>query len=113
MTAFQSGARPVIRWLGVAVVCVVLMGAIAIIGGPMLRALNRWADGEPVDLMGFAALLGALGGFLGAAWAIIKPVLDARHEERLHEIREGRQPLPFDPLPASPVDGPRPGENSQ
>lgn len=99
--AFQTAPRPLIRWGGVAVIVLCLVAASVLIGGPLLRALNRWADGEAVDWMGFAAVLGALGGFLGAIWSIVGPAMAARHAERLHEIREGRQPAPFAPSPPS------------
>lgn len=105
----QTGARPLIRLGGVVVIIVSLGAVCMLVGGPLLRALNRWADGTPppVDWMGFAAVLGAIGGFLTVIWSIVKPALDARHEERLHEIREGGgQAAGFFPSDPHPGDSP-------
>lgn len=104
----QAGARPAIRIGGVIVILVSLAAIIVLVGGPMLRALNRWADGAqpPVDWMGFAAILGAVGGFLLTIWSIVKPALDARHNEQMARIRGGQAAVPFSDQPPEGRSGP-------
>lgn len=122
MSAFRRAPRPLTGWLYLA--CGIgSIVVIALILMPVLRAVNRWADGEAVDWMGFAAVAGVICPFViqlivqGAQW------MNQRHAERMTEYAQGVAPVPFAPpapsLPGSahPIeedtDGPRPWQNRQ
>lgn len=111
--AFHRAPRPLTGWLYLlcGVFSIVVLAAFII---PIVRAVNRWADGEAVDWMGFAAIMGIVCPFLiqlivqGVQW------MNQRHTERVEEIRVGGQVAPPFPSPApsappSPPDPSFPG----
>jgi hypothetical protein len=82
----------------------------------MLRGLDRWAAGEPIDLMGIAAIGGVALPFLGQIIAQGVQWMHTRSAERRIEITTGVAPaVPFPPsrpLPEPPPDSfPRPGDS--
>lgn len=88
---FHRGPRPLMGWGGVALiaVCIVFLIAMAFIA---VYALWRWANGEPVDLMGFAAVLGAATSAGSAVWSIVKNYIQTRSYERSEQIKAGVAP---------------------
>lgn len=100
--------RPAMGWGGVALViaCLVFLVLLAV---PILRAVNRWADGQPVDMTGFAAVIGAAVPALAAIWDFVRRFMTDRHVERLDQQMRGQVPPPFG-YPAPPEGGPRPQE---
>lgn len=108
----RRAVRPAIGWGGVLLVaaCLIFLILLAI---PILRAVNRWADGQPVDLMGFAAVIGAAVPALGAIWDFVRKYMGDRHIERRDQIARGTAPeRPFDSSTLGPSpDGPRPGDS--
>lgn len=102
-SAFRRAPRPLIGWLyvlaGFAALALVILLAI-----PLLRAVNRWADGEPVDWMGFAAIASVAAGAIGQIVAQGAQWMHTRSAERREEIRAGQSVSPFS-------DGPRPGDS--
>lgn len=102
MSVLQRGPRPLIGWGGILllIACLVFLVLLAI---PILRAVNRWADGQPVDLMGFAAVVGAAVPALGAIWDFVRRFLTDRHVERMDQQARGLPPggAPFAPAPPS------------
>lgn len=111
---FRRAPRPLTGWLwllcGVGSVLIVAMVMI-----PLLRALNRWADGEAVDWAGFAAVGAVLFPFIGQLVAQGIQWQRSRENERVATISAtGVAPVPFDPSPPSigpSPDGPRPGDS--
>lgn len=116
--ALHRAPRPLIGW-GAVVLIVACLTFLVLLAIPVLRAVNRWADGQPVDLMGFAAVVGAAVPALGAIWNFVLRYMGDRHRERLDQQSRGTAPgAPFAPprQPGAPPDdlqGPRPGENWQ
>ena len=114
-SAFRRAPRPLIGWNGVvlAVVCVLFLFVIALIA---IYALWRWANGLPVDLMGFAALISAALPAGGYVARLLDKYMDTRSFERVEEIRAGgaapQPPFPSPPTSPDTLD-PRPGENHQ
>lgn len=112
-SAFRRAPRPLTGWLWLA--CGVgSIIVIAMVLAPVIRAVNRWADGEAVDWMGFAAIMGVVCPFVlqlivqGAQW------MSQRHTERMEEYARGVAPAPFVPPPPSepsPETWPRPGDS--
>lgn len=93
--AFHRAPRPLIGWGGVLliIVCLVFLMGIAAIA---LFALWRWANGMPVDLTGFAALMGAAVPAGAAVWRLVEQFLISRHYERLDQQQRGTAPnVPF------------------
>lgn len=105
-SAFQRAPRPLIGWLyvlaGVASLVLVVLLAI-----PLLRAVNRWADGEPVDWVGFAAIASVAAGAIGQIVAQGSQWMHTRSMERRTEIQAGGSA----PGPFASSDGPRPGDS--
>lgn len=93
----------------------VAAAAVAVlIGGPILHALNRWADGQPVDWMGFAAVAGILAPLVAQIVAQGAQWMHTRSRERRDEIAfGGSAPPPFAPSEPPADTWPRPGENTQ
>jgi hypothetical protein len=115
VSALHRAPRPLMGWGGIVLVvaCLCFLVLLAI---PILRAVNRWADGEPVDLMGFAAVIGAAVPALGAIWDFVRRFMTDRHVERMDQQARGTAPeSPFAPLPPSvprsPDGGARPGDS--
>lgn len=99
--AFQRAPRPLMGWGGVALVCVCLLILLAI-SAIALYALWRWANGLPVDLTGFAAVMSAATAAGTAIWSLVKNYLQTRSYERVEQIRAGVAPAaPFVPPPSS------------
>ena len=106
---YHRGARPAIGWGGVllVVVCIIFLIALAAI---TLFAMLRWARGEPIDLMGFAAVLGQATAAGAAVWSLVKTYMNGRTTQRVEEIRAGAPPPPIFTTPSTPLsDG---GEGS-
>lgn len=103
MTAFRRAPRPLTGWLYLACGIGSLVVLILIMS-PLLRALNRWADGEPVDWMGFAAVGGVAFPFIAQLIAQGAQWMHTRSAERREEIRVGGAPVtgPFYPTPSTP-----------
>ena len=102
--AFQRAPRPLIGWGGVALiaVCILFLLAVTFIA---VWALWRWSNGEPVDLMGFAALVGAAVPAGTAIWRLVEQYLITRHWERMDQQQRGVAPaVPFVPSPPSSGD---------
>lgn len=100
--AFHRAPRPLIGWGGVLllVVCLLFLSAVAAIA---LYALWRWANGLPVDLTGFAALMGAAVPAGAAVWDMVRRYLLDRHWERMDQQARGTAPnVPFVPSPPFP-----------
>jgi hypothetical protein len=109
MTLPQEGwgrraIRPSIGWGGVIllVACLVFLVLLAM---PILRAVNRWADGDPVDMTGFAAVIGAAVPALAAIWDFVRRFMTDRHIERRDQIARGQAPGPFVPSQPPTPDG--------
>lgn len=103
--AFHRAPRPLIGWGGIAliIVCLLFLVALAAIA---LYALWRWANGLPVDLVGFAAVLGSAVPAGAAIWDMVKRYLFARHVERMDQQARGTAPgLPFPQPPPSGLPG--------
>lgn len=105
--AFRRAPRPLTGWLYLA--CGVgSLTVLVLIMIPLLRALNRWADGEPVDWMGFAAVGGVALPFIGQLIAQGAQWMHTRSAERREEIawtgaRGGQVAAPFpQPAPSEP-----------
>ena len=108
--AFQRAPRPLIGWGGVALifVCILFLLAVTIIA---VFALWRWSNGQPVDLTGFAALVGAAVPAGAAVWRLVEQYLMTRHWERMDQQGRGTAPnAPFVPSPPSepPFEGVNP-----
>lgn len=107
MSAFQRAPRPLIGWGGVLLVAVCIVFLLILISIATF-AMWRWANGQPIDLMGFAAVLGQATAAGAAVWSLVKNFILTRHGERMEEIRAGVAPAsPFAPSPPSgpPSDG--------
>lgn len=103
----HRGIRPAIGW-GMVLLVVVCIAYLVLLSIPILRAVNRWADGEPVDMTGFAAVIGAAVPALGALWDFGCRFMADRHIERRDQIARGEAPGPFVPPPPpspSPTGG--------
>jgi len=116
-SAFRRAQRPLIGWGGVVLigVCLVFLMVLAFIA---TFALWRWANGESVDMQGFAAVLTSATAAGAAIWSLVKNFIVTRSDERREEIRAGQSAPPFDPSqqsgpPPDDISGPRPGENWQ
>lgn len=103
----ERGWRPAIGWGGVFLVafCLMFLVIVALIA---LFALWRWANGQPVDLTGFAALMGAAVPAGAAIWSLVKQYIIGRTTQHVEAIRSGQSAPPF---PSSPPEGPRPGDS--
>jgi hypothetical protein len=113
-SAFQRAPRPLIGWGGVLLIAVCLFFLIGI-AAIALYALWRWANGLPVDLMGFAALVGAAAPAGGVIWRMVVRYMDARHIERMDQQERGTAPnSPFSPAAGSsePAVNPHGGPNA-
>lgn len=76
----------------------------------MRIAIRRWAEGGGVDWMGFAALLGAVGGLVGIVWPIIIASSRDRRITRVEEIRANAPtPAPSIVLPPATDTSPTGG----
>ena len=122
----QRGWRPAVGWGGVVLIvfCLLFLFAASLIA---LFALWRWSNGQPVDLTGFAALMGAAVPAGAAIWSLVKQSIIGRTTQHVEAIRSGQGVPPFGsappsaPAPATPpagppiddLDGPRPGGNWQ
>lgn len=118
--AFRRAPRPLIGWGGVllVIVCVMFVAALAFIA---TFALWRWANGEPVDMQGFAAVLTGATAAGTAVWSLVKQFMIGRTTQYVEEIRAGgagaappfssTQPPPSGPPPD--VFDPRPEVNRQ
>lgn len=109
--AFHRAPRPLIGWGGVAliVVCLMFLFAVAAIA---LYALWRWANGQAVDLTGFAALVGAAVPAGAAIWSLVRNFIITRHTERMDQQARGTAPsVPFAPPAPPPETWPRPGDS--
>ena len=87
------------------IACVAFAAMVAVM---LLLGLNRWAHGQPIDFMGFAAVIGSLGTLLAGIIGIAGPIFNARHYERQSQIAAGQSVGPFSP--SGVTDGPRPGD---
>lgn len=98
MSAFQRAPRPLIGWGGI-ILLVACLAFLVLLAIPILRAVNRWADGQPVDFMGFAAVIGAAVPALGAIWDFVRRYMTDRHAERMDQQARGLPPggVPFGP----------------
>jgi hypothetical protein len=87
-------------WGGAALVwvCIIFLVLIASIA---TWALWRWSNGAPIDLGGFAALLGQASLAGAAVWSLAKNYIFTRRDERVEEIRAGQSAPPFPPAPIS------------
>lgn len=107
MSAFRRAPRPLTGWLwllcGIGSVAIVVMVMI-----PVLKALNRWADGEHIDWAGFAAVAAVLFPFIGQLVAQGVQWQRSRENERLEEIRSGQGVPPFYPTPSPSPPEPSP-----
>lgn len=100
--AFRRAPRPLIGWGGVVLVIVCIVFLLILISIATF-AMWRWANGQPIDLMGFAAVLGQATAAGAAVWSLVKNFILTRHGERMEEIRTGVAPnSPFVPAPSSP-----------
>lgn len=101
MSMLRRAPRPLTGWLYLACGIGSLV-VITLLVAPLIRALNRWADGETVDMMGFAAVGGVAFPFIiqliaqGAQW------MSQRHTERMAEYERGSAPSPFALPPSLP-----------
>lgn len=100
--SLHRAPRPLIAWTGV-LTAACSLAFLVLLAIPILRAVNRWADGEPVDWQGFAFIITAAGG---AATTILGPLaqyLQNRSRERRDEIAfgGGAPRPPTNPLPPS------------
>lgn len=88
--------RPLIMCAAAAAVlaCVAFFVMVAVL---LLQGLERWAHGQPIDFMGFAAVLGAMGTLLGAIGAIAGPIFNARYHTQIAQIQQGQGVAPFSP----------------
>lgn len=106
-SAFRRAPRPLTGWLwlltGVGSVVIVVLVMI-----PLLRALNRWADGDPVDWAGFAAVGAVLFPFIGQLVAQGIQWQRSRENERLTEMTAGQSVPPFYPTPSTSSPEPSP-----
>lgn len=101
--------RPLIM-LGAAMSVLACLAFLLMVAVLLLQGLERWAHGQPIDFMGFAAVLGAMGTFLTAIGAIAGPIFNARHWERQTQLQQGQSVGPFSDS-RSPSDGPRAGDS--
>jgi hypothetical protein len=107
--AFRRAQRPLIGWVYV-VMGVASLVFVILLAMPVLRAVNRWADGESVDWMGFAAIASVAAGALGPIIAQGAQWMHTRSAERREEIRAGGPaPAPFVPSPPSEPPTPEGG----
>ena len=115
-TAFRRAPRPLIGWLWVltGVCSFAFIAALAMI---VLRGLERWANGEHVDLGGLAAIAGIALPFIGQ---LIAQGIQWQRDRRIQiveEVRAGAAPQPpFPSQPSSPppdTEGPRPWQNRE
>ena len=115
-TAFRRAPRPLIGWLWVltGVCSFAFRAALAMI---VLRGLERWANGEHVDLGGLAAIAGIALPFIGQ---LIAQGIQWQRDRRIQiveEVRAGAAPQPpFPSQPSSPppdTEGPRPWQNRE
>lgn len=105
---FRRAPRPLIGWLYFAVGLASFVFLI-LLAGIVLKAVNRWAEGEHVDWMGFAAIASVAAGALGPIIAQGAQWMNQRHLERIEQTRAGVAPPPFASSP--PEGGPRPGDS--
>lgn len=103
----QRGWRPAIGWGGVAlvIICLLFIFVVAMIA---LYALWRWANGQQVDMQGFAAVLTAATAAGAAVWSLVKQYIIGRTTQHVEAIRSGQGAPPF---PYSTPEGPRPGDS--
>lgn len=108
--AFRRAQRPLIGWGGVLLVavCVIFVAVLAFIA---TYALWRWANGEPVDMNGFAAVLTGATAAGTAVWSLVKQFMIGRTTQYVEEIRAGQREPPFSstPTPSSPEPSPTGG----
>jgi hypothetical protein len=108
-SAFRRAPRPLIGWGGVllVIVCVFFVAALAFIA---TFALWRWANGEPVDMQGFAAVLTGATAAGTAVWSLVKQFMIGRTTQYVEEIRAGGGARPFSSTtPSSPEPSPAGG----
>lgn len=102
--------RPILMCLGVVLVITLLL-VLGLVTVMLLRGLDRWSHGQPVDLGGLAGVITAMSAAAGAIIGIINPIFIARHRERYAQIQQGQSVGPFGVSSDSISDGPRPGDS--
>lgn len=93
---------------------VFILGGIVFLGAcgfHVQHALQRWSNGEHVDLQGLAAIIGVMGTTAASIIPILISILRDRRIQRVEEIRAGRGPEQRPFSEPNDLDGPRPGEN--
>ncbi len=100
------GVRPALGWVGIVFAVLIGLFLLAVLC-IILYALFRWAEGTPVDMQGFAAVLTAATAAGTALWSLFKNYLTTRYGQRIEEIRAGIAPtsVPTTPSPSSPDGG--------
>lgn len=76
----------------------------------MRIAMRRWANGDGLDLVGFATLLGSIGTLVG----IVAPIVIANNRDRrLRDIAavQANATPPPSPIPPSAPSSPAPAES--
>jgi hypothetical protein len=107
-SAFRRAPRPLIGWGGPLLIIVCLL-FLLILASIATLALWRWANGQPVDMNGFAAVLTSATAAGAAIWSLVKNYILTRSDERREEIRSGGSAPP--PFASPPEGGPRPGDS--
>lgn len=92
--------RPLMGWGGVLLIVVCLL-FLVVLAAIATFAMWRWANGQPIDLMGFAAVLGQATAAGAAIWSLVKRFMIGREMQRADEIRTGQSVPPFVPPPPS------------
>lgn len=102
-SAFRRAPRPLIGWLWL-LVGVASFALLILLTIPLLRAVNRWADGEAVDWTGFAAIASVAAGAMGQLMSMGMQWARDRRIQAVEEIRAGgAAPPPFaQPQPSQP-----------
>lgn len=98
-SAFRRAPRPLTGWLWV-LVGFASFAFLVLLAIPLLRAVNRWADGEHVDWVGFAAVASIAAGAMGQLITQGMQWMQNRSAERREEIRAGGSAAPPFPSPA-------------
>ncbi len=111
--AFRRAPRPLIGWLWL-LVGLASFGFLVLLSIPMLRAVNRWADGEPVDWVGFAAVASVAAGAMGQ---LIGQGMQWARDRRIQSVEEMRAgvapPPPFGPSPPFAAPSPEPSPTDE